>query len=237
MFYKVCQGFIKYILPATVYDKWVFHAWILKVEVGKHFVKISNHLHNKNPYRLRSLLSNEWWTHLDLLLPNLQKDPWKLHLISHIWGRNLTERVSFCPNFSSDGYSIIHNAPFWTFTLQLVPLLDEEDGKSQHYKLLKKRKIRSFFFTCEFNLLWQHVCVGACGSNSQQQEKPLACKQHKLWTGPVLASYQLLDLSYGYQKSIFQKTIQGRICISKNNSINYTRQLHIHYKNYWLWRR
>lgn len=161
----------------------------LKVELGKHFVKISNHLHNKNPYRLRSLLSNEWWTHLDPLLPNLQKDPWKLHLISHIWGWNLTEWVSFCPNFSSDGYSIIHNAPFWAFTLQLVPLLDKEGGKSQHYILLKKRKIRSFFFTCELNLLWQHVCVGHVVATPNNKKNPklassTSCGQDQCW--PVI---------------------------------------------------
>jgi hypothetical protein len=50
-----------------------------------------------------------------------------------------------------------------------------------------------------------------------------------LWTGAVSTSYQLLDPSYGYQKSIFQKEIQERICISENNSINYTSRLHIHY--------
>jgi len=127
----------------------------LKVELGKHFVKISNHLHNKNPYRLRSLLSNEWWTHLDPLLPNLQKDPWKLHLISHIWGWNLTEWESLFVQISAqmDIASYIMHL-FWAFTLQLVPLLDEEGGRSQHYKLLKKRQIRSFFCTCKLNLLW-----------------------------------------------------------------------------------
>jgi hypothetical protein len=118
---------------------------------------------------------------------------------------------------------------FGLFTLQLVPLLDEEGGKSQLYKLLKKRKIRSFFFTCELNLLWQHVCVGHVVPTPNNKKNPKACKQHKLWTGPVLASYRLLDLSYGCQTSIFPKKNQGRICISKNNSINYTSQLHIHY--------
>jgi hypothetical protein len=91
---------------------------------------------------------------------------------------------------------------FGLFTLQLVPLLDEEGGKSQHYKLLKKRKIRSFFFTCKLNLLWQHVCVGHVVPTPNNKKNPKS-----------LQAAQVV-----YRTSVGQLSTFGPIlCISKEH--------------------
>jgi hypothetical protein len=90
--------------------------------------------------------------------------------------------------------------------------------KSQHYKLLKKMKIRSFFFTCKLNLLWQHVCVGHVVPTPNNKKNPkfassTSCGQDESW--PVINFWTYpMDIKRAYSPKkfkegyVFQKTIQ-----------------------------
>ncbi len=125
---------------------------------------------------------------------------------------------------------------FGLFTLQLVPLLDEEGGKSQHYKLLKKRKIRSLFFTCKLNLLWQHVCVGHVVPTPNNKKNPklassTSCGQDQCW--PVINFWtHPMDIKRAHSKEIFKKGYVFQKAIQLTTLVGYT--FIIYNKNYQL---
>jgi hypothetical protein len=86
MFYKVCQGFIKvHHSSRNCLRQMGVSCMKLKVELGKHFVKISNHLQNKNPYRLRSLFIQWMMNPLGPVASKPAKRPMKAtHNITHL---------------------------------------------------------------------------------------------------------------------------------------------------------